>query len=117
MIARYLEGEDPSAETLLRCAKAVTRQIDGRYRHHIAHLLLNLYSLARAEPEAAGEIRRLLVDGGFLDSPAVRNDRTTLARVAVKLGLSDLPTEVHPGLRGRFIEQHVLVPGFHHTWL
>lgn len=117
MIARYLEGEDPSADDLLRCAKAIVRQVDSRYRHHIAHLFLNLYSLARGDAGCAAALLEMLKGLDVLNTPVIRNDRTTLARVAVRLGLINAPTEEHPGLRGRFIEQHLLVPGFHHTWL
>jgi hypothetical protein len=117
MFARFLEGENPDANTILKTARAVVRQIDHRYRHHVAHLLLNLYLLARPMTDCAAEIKRLLTDLNLLSDPVVRNDRTTLARLAVRLGLFDVQTEEHPGLRGRFIERYGFVPGFHHIWL
>lgn len=117
MFARYLEGENPEPGTILKTARAVVRQIDSRYRHHIAHLLLNLYLLAKPAPDCAQEILDLLVDLDLLTDPVVLNDRTTLARLMARLGLADAPTAEHPGLRGRFMERHDFVPGFHHIWL
>lgn len=117
LFARYLEGENPNSDELVKLARAIDRQVDARYRHQIAHMLLNLYSLAREDAAGRSEILVLLNARQLLNDHVVLNDRTTLASLAVRLGLAAVAVEPHPGLRGRFIERYDFVPGFHHTWL
>jgi hypothetical protein len=117
MFAHFLEGANPDPQDLLKTARAIVRQVDGRYRHQIAHLLLNLSLLAQPYRDCADELNQIIKQLQILDDPVVIRDRTTLARLASRLGLADLPVETHPGRRGEFIEKHGFVPGFHHTWL
>ena len=117
LIAKFLEGDDPDGDALVKLARAITRQIDKRYKYQIANLLLNIRLLAQRQREAAEELTRILAETRLLEDGVVLKDHTTLRALAAHLKLVEGYHGERTGLRGKFIERYAFVPIFHHTWL
>lgn len=115
-IAHYVDGSDTDGQKLLKLARKTIRQVDRKYRYQTANLLLNTLLLSKGQPEAAA-IRQLATDAGVFDDPVVNGGRGTLASLAATCNGEALQPQSGPGRRARFIQQHGLVPIFHHAWL
>jgi hypothetical protein len=116
IIARYLEGELPDRDKVLRLARALTLQIEPRYRHQIANLLLNLRLAVTSDKEASAEIDEILRGTGSLHDEHVVGEISSLRIAASRAGLLRGNLIDQPGVRGRFIMRYGFVPIFHHTW-
>jgi hypothetical protein len=116
VVARYLEGEFPDRDKVLRLARALMLQIEPRYRYQIANLLLNLRLATARDREASAEIDEMLHGMKLLHDEQVVGEGSALKIAAARAGLAFGNLVEQPGVRGRFIMRYGFVPIFHHTW-
>lgn len=118
MIAEWLAGGQPSESAIIQAAEQASRQIDPRYRYQLASIYLNLLRLSGdGQSDAAQFLFARLNDSGLLEDPQVTGDTHSLYAILCHLKLAAGSGGAHPGLRGRFISRHALVPIIHYTWL